>query len=90
VEEPFIFRQWIGIGGELNHFPIFLEIAGAYRKLTIPFKFNYDCLKEERFQKLVKEAWSPIGHSKREVIQFTRNLKELKTTTKAWEKRRKQ
>jgi hypothetical protein len=76
--------------GGVDHFPIFLEIAGASRKPTSPFKFNSAWLKEESFQKLVKEVWSPISHSKREVIQFTRNLKELKTTTKVWEKRRKQ
>jgi hypothetical protein len=90
VEEPLLFRQWTGSGGESDHFPIFLEIAGASRKPTSPFKFNSAWLKEESFLKLVKEVWMPIGHSEREVVQFARNLKELKTTTKSWEKRRKQ
>jgi hypothetical protein len=32
----------------------------------------------------------PLVPTERETVQFTRNLKELKITTKAWEKQRKQ
>lgn len=90
VEEPLLFRQWTGTRGESYHFLIFLELAGATKKLAIPFKFNSTWLKEESFQKLVQEVWVPLVPIERATLQFVRNLKELKIATKAWEKQRKQ
>jgi hypothetical protein len=37
VESPLLFRQRVGLGGEFDHYPIFLEVAGNTRKPTIPF-----------------------------------------------------
>jgi hypothetical protein len=90
VEEPIIFRQWTNSGGDSDHFPIFLKLAATSRKLTSHFKFKSSWLKEESFLKLVKEIWTPIGRSKREVVHFARNLKELKIATKSSGKKRKQ
>jgi hypothetical protein len=90
VEEPILFRQWVGSGGESDHYPIFMEIAGATRKPASPFKFNSGWLKEESFIKLVKEVWAPLGPTERVAVQFARNLKSLKIATKSWEKRKKQ
>jgi hypothetical protein len=70
VEEPFLFRQWVGSGGESDHYPIFLEIEGASRKPTSPFKFNFAWLKEEIFIKLVKEVWTPIGKTERAMFNL--------------------
>jgi hypothetical protein len=57
--------------------------VGESRKLTSPFKFKFGRLKEESFLNLVKEVWTSIGRSEMAFVQFARNLKELKTTTKA-------
>jgi len=58
--------------------------------LARPFKFNSGWLKEESFQRLVREVWVPLVPIERASVQFARNLKELKIATKAWEKQRKQ
>jgi hypothetical protein len=41
VEEPILFRQWVGSGGESDHYPIFMEIAGTTKKPASAFKFNF-------------------------------------------------
>jgi hypothetical protein len=33
-------KQWIGIGGELDHFYILMEMVATRKKQLIPFKFN--------------------------------------------------
>jgi hypothetical protein len=40
MDKSLHFRQWIGEGGDSNHFPIFLEVAGGSKKPASPFKFN--------------------------------------------------
>jgi hypothetical protein len=77
----------MGTGGEFDHFPIFLELVGVLKNPASLFKFNSAWLKEESFQNLVKEVWAPLDHTERATVQFARNLKELKITTKAREKR---
>jgi len=47
----------VGLRGESNHHPIFLEVAGDSRKLASPFKFNSAWLKEEEFLNLLKELY---------------------------------
>lgn len=34
------FRNWVGEGGLSDHFPVFLEVKGAFTKPGTPFKFN--------------------------------------------------
>jgi hypothetical protein len=90
VESPLIFRQWVGSGGESDHHPIFLEVAGRPKKPASPFKFNSSWLQEEDFLNLVKEIWVPIGQEDRVVVQFAQNLKRLKKAIVEWDKRKKQ
>jgi hypothetical protein len=47
----------VGVGGEYDHYPIFLEVAKGRRKPACPFKFNLEWLKEESFIDMVKEQW---------------------------------
>jgi hypothetical protein len=89
VEEPILLRQWVGTGGESDHYPIFLEVAGNTRKPTSPFKFNSSWLKEEEFINLVKELWIPLNQDERAVVQFANNLKTLKQATIEWERKKK-
>jgi hypothetical protein len=90
VESPLLFRQWVGSGGESDHHPIFLEVAGRSKKPAIPFKFNSSWLKEEEFLALVKEIWTPITPGRLAVVQFARNLKNLKKDTVEWARKKKQ
>jgi hypothetical protein len=75
---PSNFQTMGGIGGESDHHPIFLEVAGDSRKPSSPFKFNSAWLKEEEFLNLVKELWNPIIQEERAMVQFSQNLKNLK------------
>jgi hypothetical protein len=88
VEEPLLFRQWTGSGGESDHFPIFLELAGASRKPTSPFKFNSAWLKEESFLNLVKEVWTPIGSQKGK-LPILQEFKRTKNSYKSLGKKKK-
>jgi hypothetical protein len=66
MEKSNQFRQWIGEGGGIRSFPIFLEVAGGSKKETSPFKFNLDWLKEESFLSLVKDTWVPFDPRSRQ------------------------
>eukprot|EP00253_Pinus_taeda_P005167 PITA_05167 len=82
-----IFRQWVGEGGNSDHFPIFLEISKHPRKLAAPFKFNASCLQEESYDKLFGETWNHLDGSSQEGkgFQFMENLKKIKKATIEWE-----
>jgi hypothetical protein len=63
IESPLLCKQWIGCGGESDHHPIFLEVAGRSQKPVIPFKFNSTWIKDEDFISLVNHTWVPIDPS---------------------------
>jgi len=53
--DHFVFiKQWFGVGCDLNHSPIFLELKGATHKLACPFKMNSNWLKDEAFMEMVQ------------------------------------
>lgn len=74
---PF-FRQWIGTGGDSDHFPVFLELKGASRKYGSPFKFNSSWLKDLTFKRLVKDISRPHVRNQGSSItqSFMENLKD--------------
>ena len=77
------------MGGERrisDHCPIFLELRGRRRKPPSPFKFNSCWLKEEGFQDLVKEMWTPRPQKYLEHagVHFYQNLKRIKEATISW------
>lgn len=39
--------QWIGVGGESDPPPIFLELRGNQNKISSPFKCNFSWVKNE-------------------------------------------
>lgn len=51
-----MFRQWVGEGGNSNHFPVLLEISKPPHKPAAPFKFNALWLKEESYNRLFRET----------------------------------
>jgi len=71
----------VGTRGDSNHDPVFLEVSRRPMKLVSPFKFNSTCLQEEEFINMVKGSWIPIGQEDRVVVQFSQNLKILKSDT---------
>eukprot|EP00253_Pinus_taeda_P023384 PITA_23384 len=85
-----MFRQWVGEGGNSDHFPICLELSKLPRKPAAPFKFNATWLQEESYEKLFKETWThPDGSSQEgKGLQFMENLKKLKKATIEWAKSR--
>lgn len=86
-----MFRQWIGEGGNSDHFPILFELATAPKKPATPFKFNATWMQEESFRELFNKTWQ---HPNREAMEdkaflFMENLKILKKATIEWAKKRK-
>eukprot|EP00253_Pinus_taeda_P036400 PITA_36400 len=86
-----MFRQWVGEGGNSDHFPILMELQKPPLKPAPPFKFNASWLQEESFNILFKEYWR---HPNSSVVQnkgalFMDNLKRLKKATIEWAKARK-
>ena len=49
LEKDFRFRQWVGLGGNSDHHPVFLQINNGEVKPHSPFKFNAHWLKDEEF-----------------------------------------
>lgn len=57
VNGNIVFKQWVGSGGESDHFPILMELSGPNKKLESPFKFNLGWHKDPSFIRLVKDTW---------------------------------
>lgn len=53
-----IFRKWVGSGGDVNHYLVFLEIKVGGMKTTSPFKLNASWLKDEAFFAIFQESWT--------------------------------
>lgn len=89
-----LFRQWVGEGGNSDHFPILLEFSKPPHKPASPFKFNSLWLQEESYIKLFHETWRHPRHDLEgsKAGRFMENLKRLKKATIVWasERRRKQ
>eukprot|EP00253_Pinus_taeda_P019311 PITA_19311 len=87
-----MFRQWVGEGGNSDHFPILMELSKPPIKPAAPFKFNASWLQEESFIKLFRDTWRHLGRSSMEKkgALFMENLKKLKKDTMEWAKDRKQ
>jgi hypothetical protein len=60
INYQFRIRQWVGSGGESDHFSILLEMAQAGRKQSNPFKFNSFWVVDEDFFKVVQENCTPF------------------------------
>jgi len=86
VERQFLLRQWIGTGGQSDHFPIFLEIRKGPSMPASPLKFNKGWLKDESFINLIKGNWVPfdVQAPLSAAFQFARNIKKLKDLIKSW------
>jgi len=86
VERHFLVRQWIGSGGQSDHFPIFLEICKGPSTPASPLKFNKIWLKDESFIKLIKENWALYDSQAALTasFQFMENIKKLKNLIKSW------
>eukprot|EP00253_Pinus_taeda_P034819 PITA_34819 len=81
-----VFRQWVGEGGNSDHFPILFELAKLPKKPAAPFKFNASWLKEESYNLLFRKTWRHVGNDLLESkgAYFMENLKRLKKATIEW------
>lgn len=55
LNDYFGIREWIGSGGDSDHFHIFLEMSKVGNKPPSPFKYNPSWLEEKEFVTLLKE-----------------------------------
>lgn len=87
-----MFCQWIGEGGNSDHFPILLELSKPPFKPAAPFKFNAAWMQEESFRQLFNENWQHLGRDVMEdkSLLFMENLKRMKKATMDWAKKRNQ
>jgi hypothetical protein len=74
--------------GRLRSLPCLVNPRNGPKKSATPFKFNANWLKEDSFQKLVKDNWTPLQDSRETpaAIQFMDNLKLIKRLVIPWEK----
>eukprot|EP00253_Pinus_taeda_P030883 PITA_30883 len=86
-----MFRQWVGDGGNSDHFPILLEFNKPPSKPASPFKFNASWVQEESFNVLFRNTWRHPGGQQaiNKEAHFWDNLKRLKKATLEWAKERK-
>jgi len=78
----------VGLGGILDHSPIFLEIGDNNFKPPTPFKFNSSWLPDVEFHKLVADSWThcrPDDLSSPAVV-ISKNFASMKPKTIIWEK----
>eukprot|EP00253_Pinus_taeda_P021308 PITA_21308 len=67
-----LFRQWVGEGGNSNHFPILLEFSRPPPKPAAPFKFNASWLQEDSYNKLFRDTWSHWARRKKQIEDLVR------------------
>jgi len=96
IKEPLMdkidsIRKWVGSGGISDHSPIFLEVSSNSPKLCSPFKVNVTWLRDDEFQRIIKEAWQASSQIEQWSMtkHLARNLICLKKRTIEWEKEKK-
>eukprot|EP00253_Pinus_taeda_P007705 PITA_07705 len=67
-----LFRQWVGEGGNSNHFPILLEFSRPPPKPAAPFKFNASWLQEDSYNKIFRDTWSHWARRKKQIEDLVR------------------
>ena len=80
---PLHLKQWIDSEGDLDHYPIWIELDFGLKKPTIPFKFNTTQLEDKDLQNLVKENWMAFDPTVVPLVavQFMENIKRIKQLT---------
>lgn len=80
----FNIRQWVGMGGFLDHLPIYMEMESSRDRLNGLFKFISTWLKEALFISMVTNFWkeNPLGERENVIVGAIHNLTELKKMSK--------
>ena len=83
-------RQWVGEGGDSDHFPIFLEAVMDNGKPPVSFKFNSCWMEDKECKNMVKRLWIPFEDNNHEStgIQFLNNLKIIEIRSISWATKR--
>eukprot|EP00253_Pinus_taeda_P019452 PITA_19452 len=74
------FRHWVGEGGLSDHFPVFLEVKGAFPKPGTPFKFNTSWLLDASYINLFHSTWinDNLSEDESRGKAFMENLTRMK------------
>jgi len=86
VDRFFLVRQWVGSGGNSDHFPIFCEIKKGPINPPSYLKYNKSWLLDDSFKSLFLDLWRPYdeNHDRTAAFQFAENIKRLKGAVKEW------
>ena len=80
MKYQFELKPLIGIEGDSNHYPIYLEFDYVGEKKHNTFMFNYGWMGDESFVYLVKSLWRKNKETRIEsfTLQFVFNLEQVK------------
>ena len=80
MKYQFELKPWIGIEGDSNNYPIYLEFDYVGEKKQNTFMFNYGWMGDETFVYLVKSLWRKNKETRIEsfALQFVFNLEQVK------------
>ena len=86
VDRFFLVRQWVGSGGNSDHFPIFFEIKKGPTNPPNSMKYNKTWLQDDSFKTLFLELWRSFDENldRSAAFQFAENIKRLKGAVKDW------
>ena len=88
IQQLHQYKQWVGVGGISDHYPIYLEISGPIQKPKAPFKFNHIWLQDPSYIQMVSDFWAanPIARAESLAKGFCSNLAQLKHLSIKWAK----
>ena len=87
LQSGVLIKQWIGEGGNSDHFLIFMEFHTLAKKPPSAFKFNACWLEIEDYKSSIKNIWlsyKPDLHGYAG-IHFLQNLNRIKDFSISWD-----
>ena len=92
LDHDYLFRQWVGCGGDFDHNHVFLQVMNKGLKDRSPFKFNAHWLTDENLVCLLKDTWVVYNDylSESPASQFSTNLKRIKDVSIYWSVKKKE
>ena len=86
LDYNFHFRQWVGFGGDSDHYPVFLQTSNDDLRPRNPFKFNANWLVNDDLVSVLKDSWKVFDEISElsPSSQFAMNLKTIKYVSIDW------
>ena len=91
LDSNFHFRQWVGCGGDSDHYPVYLQILNDDLRHRSPFKFNASWLVNEDLVSDLNDSWKFFDDTSllSPASQFALNLKTIKDISIRWSVKKK-